>query len=689
MTVEPRLEDPVDQFPTGMRVLAVDDDPTCLLILETLLRRCQYHVTTTNQAVMALKLLRENKNKFDVVISDVHMPDMDGFKLLELVGLEMDLPVIMLSANGDPKLVMKGITHGACDYLLKPVRIEELKNIWQHVIRRKKFDPKDRMNSGNQDRPDSENGEESADLNGKFNKKRKDQNYNEDDDQDYGQDNDDSSTQKKPRVVWSVELHRKFVNAVNQLGIDKAVPKKILDLMNVEKLTRENVASHLQKYRLYLKRISCVANQQANMVTALSSADPSYLRIGSLGGIGNFHSLTGPPQFPNTSYRSIPTTGMFGRLNTPACMGMHGLSSPGTVQLGNLSNSSNDQSTFHPIVLSGNRSGNIFRGMPEPSELDQLQHVKHGTHVDNLSSAFDERTVFPASIGLPNGNMSSSTLSNPLLGLTNDSSIPEVQHHEVNGGRKFGTQSSIAVVSSNSDSSRPSLDNVRCTGDNWSNAVHSSRVHLNTIPSGNLSNVATSYHGQLRDNTTSALHIGNCLSDISSITSLSTQSHESRIDSQRQAATTSNRFDQMISKVPVQDWNDHKEDAYYHTTMACSSSNSLIPVNGAAETLSKRLENPNAIFSGSKDFNVTAQANVLDHAMVEHDRLKKSTMETSLMLKQGYLYDHQQKMQSRFSSSNCGSLEDIACAMMKQEQDDGKLLEGEFGCDNYPIGTCM
>jgi CheY-like chemotaxis protein len=53
-----------------------------------------FAVTTTNQAVTALKLLRENKNKFDLVISDVHMPDMDGFKLLELVGLEMDLPVI-------------------------------------------------------------------------------------------------------------------------------------------------------------------------------------------------------------------------------------------------------------------------------------------------------------------------------------------------------------------------------------------------------------------------------------------------------------------------------------------------------------------------------------------------------------------------------------------------------------------
>ncbi|MBA0702362.1 hypothetical protein Goari_022228, partial [Gossypium aridum] len=123
-----------------MHVLAVDDDPVCLKVLENLLRKCQYHVSTTNQATTALKMLRENRNRYDLVITSVNMPDMDVFKLLELVGLEMDLPVIMLSTHGDTELVMKGITHGACDYLLKPVRIEELKNIWQHVVRKNKPD---------------------------------------------------------------------------------------------------------------------------------------------------------------------------------------------------------------------------------------------------------------------------------------------------------------------------------------------------------------------------------------------------------------------------------------------------------------------------------------------------------------------------------------------------------------------
>lgn len=53
-----------------------------------------FTVTTCSLATDALHILREGKARFDIVISDVNMPDMDGFKLLEHVGLEMDLPVI-------------------------------------------------------------------------------------------------------------------------------------------------------------------------------------------------------------------------------------------------------------------------------------------------------------------------------------------------------------------------------------------------------------------------------------------------------------------------------------------------------------------------------------------------------------------------------------------------------------------
>ncbi|KAK8950118.1 Two-component response regulator ARR12 [Platanthera guangdongensis] len=61
-------------------------------------------------------------------------------------------------------------------------------------------------------------------------------------------------TAKRQRLVWTPKLHERFVEVVARLG-EKAVPKAIMQVMNVEGLTRENVASHLQKYRLYEKRM--------------------------------------------------------------------------------------------------------------------------------------------------------------------------------------------------------------------------------------------------------------------------------------------------------------------------------------------------------------------------------------------------------------------------------------------------
>ncbi|GAB4828710.1 hypothetical protein Ancab_018375 [Ancistrocladus abbreviatus] len=300
-----------DQFPAGLRVLVVDDDTTCLKILEQMLRRCLYAVTLCSQATVALDMLRERKGYFDVVLSDVHMPDMDGYKLLEHVGQEMDLPVIMMSGDGRTSAVMRGIRHGACDYLIKPIREEELKNIWQHVVRKRWNENKELEHSGSLENTDpprrgNDDSEYASSVNEvtevtiKAEKKRRDSN----DDDDVELENDDTSTSKRPRVVWSVELHQQFVSAVNQLGLDKAVPKRILELMNVPGLTRENVASHLQKFRLYLKRLSSVAQQQGGIQHSFCSPMETNIKFGSLGRF-DIQALATSGQVPSQTLASL------------------------------------------------------------------------------------------------------------------------------------------------------------------------------------------------------------------------------------------------------------------------------------------------------------------------------------------------------------------------------------------------
>lgn len=364
-----------DQFPAGLRVLVVDDDATCLMILEKMLRNCLYEATKCNRAEVALSLLRENKNGFDIVISDVHMPDMDGFKLLEHIGLEMDLPVIMMSADDSKNVVMKGVTHGACDYLIKPVRMEALRNIWQHVVRKRKHEWKDFEPSGSvEDVERQQKTNEDADYSSSANegnwrsssKRRKDE-------EEEAEERDDSSSLKKPRVVWSVELHQQFVAAVNQLGIDKAVPKKILELMNVPGLTRENVASHLQKYRLYLRRLSGSQHQGGLNNHFMGPTDPSFGSMSSLNGL-ELQALAASGQLQAQSLANLQA------------LGRPGTKSPISMPLDqrNLFSFENPKFRFgegHPQQVSNNsKQMNLLHGIPTNMEPKQLANLHQSAH---------------------------------------------------------------------------------------------------------------------------------------------------------------------------------------------------------------------------------------------------------------------------------------------------------------------
>ncbi|KAI5072291.1 hypothetical protein GOP47_0012397 [Adiantum capillus-veneris] len=388
-----------DTFPAGLRVLVVDDDPICLLILDRMLRHCQYQVTTSGRATEALAMLRENRNSFDVILSDVYMPDMDGFKLLELVGLEMDLPVIMMSANGETSAVMKGIKHGACDYLLKPVRMEELRNIWQHVVRKKwRSSGKTMSHEADKTRQIVDEGEHTSSANegqdGAWRQSKKRKEIKEEEDE-VDLENDDPSSTKKQRVVWSVELHQQFVNAVNQLGLDKAVPKRILELMSVQGLTRENVASHLQKYRLYLKRISGVAHQSASGLNPPfpvgTDANFGSVSAAGLAGLNELRNLAGPS---SSALVSSLRSGPLGRLN-PTNLGMTNLDPSMLLQLAALQGAGHGALTRPSALPSGGQNIMNVQGSFQvgSNDISQLQASQLGAFAGSLDKGLPGLSV--------------------------------------------------------------------------------------------------------------------------------------------------------------------------------------------------------------------------------------------------------------------------------------------------------
>ncbi|KAL4302974.1 hypothetical protein GQ457_10G008770 [Hibiscus cannabinus] len=105
-------------------------------------------------------------------------------------------------------------------------------------------------------------------------------------------------TLKRPRLVWTPQLHKRFVDVVAHVGIKNAVPKTIMQLMNVEGLTRENVASHLQKYRLYLKRMQGLSNEGPSASDQLFASTPVPQSLQESGANGTGHLSMAIPMMP-------------------------------------------------------------------------------------------------------------------------------------------------------------------------------------------------------------------------------------------------------------------------------------------------------------------------------------------------------------------------------------------------------
>ena len=108
------------------RILAVDDEPDMLTLIKMIIEGYSDHqVTTTNNPMEVAELL--TKERFDLIITDLKMPGMDGMELLELAKKhDKDALILMVTAFGSLESAEEAVAKGAFDYISKPFRKEQL-----------------------------------------------------------------------------------------------------------------------------------------------------------------------------------------------------------------------------------------------------------------------------------------------------------------------------------------------------------------------------------------------------------------------------------------------------------------------------------------------------------------------------------------------------------------------------------
>ncbi|KAK7292883.1 hypothetical protein RJT34_15738 [Clitoria ternatea] len=122
-----------------LRVLLVESDNSTRQIITALLRKCSYTVIAVSDGLKAWEMLMREAPDVDLILTEVELPSISGFALLSLI-MEHDIckniPVIMMSSHDSVNMVLKCMLKGAADFLIKPIRRNELRNLWQHVWRR-------------------------------------------------------------------------------------------------------------------------------------------------------------------------------------------------------------------------------------------------------------------------------------------------------------------------------------------------------------------------------------------------------------------------------------------------------------------------------------------------------------------------------------------------------------------------
>ena len=117
-----------------IKALLIDDDLKLAKLLENYLSKFTITLTSISDSLQAMDAIKDQKP--EVIILDVMMPGINGFDVCRLIRKKHSVPIIMLSARGEPNDKIKGLELGADDYIAKPFEPRELVARITSLIRR-------------------------------------------------------------------------------------------------------------------------------------------------------------------------------------------------------------------------------------------------------------------------------------------------------------------------------------------------------------------------------------------------------------------------------------------------------------------------------------------------------------------------------------------------------------------------
>jgi two-component response regulator ARR-B family len=162
----------------------------------------------------------------------------------------------------------------------------------------------------------------------------------------------------------------------------------------------------MQKYRLYLKRLSAVASQQASIVAALGGSS-SFMRMGAFEGLQGYQTFTTSAALSSFSFQGLLST------SNPTSFGIQGMAASRSIQVSNdnstISHSIRDGNKYH-LTLPGNRQGNLAQCLTTSAGQVQLPQKWINEETDDLSTILSGN-------GLANGSPAAlpSVTNSPLL----------------------------------------------------------------------------------------------------------------------------------------------------------------------------------------------------------------------------------------------------------------------------------